>query len=127
MKNIFILIVFLIMTLLFSCRSQKNVLHKNIDTTYYAEVKKYGFTTLYTLVLNKDNTFSFSIKVQDGNQKCKGNWKIEDNEFLILECGDTNTFEILTNGYMDQREYIMQIINENKLKYIDIVLKRQTK
>lgn len=109
-----------------SCGSQKVVTNENISGIYYAQLKKSGFlTTQYTLVLNKDNTFSFDIKVQDGNPKCKGNWKIEGNEFLMLECVETNVFEALTNGYMNQREHTIQIINKNKLKLNNVVLKRK--
>ena len=113
-------------TLFFSCGSTKIVTHKNIEGCYHAIVKKYGFTTSYTLVLNNDNTFSFDIKVQDGNPKCKGNWIAMDNDkFLMLECEQSSIFEELTNSYMNKRDHIMQVINKNKLKYKDIILRRK--
>ena len=125
MKNIFLLIVFVNTTLLFSCSSLKNVTNENVDGYYSAKVKKHGFTSLYTLVLNKDNTFSFNIKVHGGNPKCNGIWKIIDNN-LLLECEEVDVYEALTSGYMSKRENIMHVINKNKLKYNDIILKRRS-
>ena len=121
------LLLSLISILFFSCGSQKAIRCNEISGSYYTNVEKSGFTTLYTLVLNEDSTFIFSIKTQDGNPKCHGNWEITDNQFLILKCEEADMFEALTNGYMSQREHIIQIINKNKLKYKDIVLKRQNK
>ena len=124
MKKVIFLLVMLII-LFCSCSNLKIATHKNIDGCYYAKVKKYGFTTLYILIINEDNTFSFNIKIQGGNPKCDGKWKIIDKKFLVLECEEATMLETLTNAYMNQRLHVVHIVNKNKLKYDNIVLKRQ--
>ncbi len=122
-KNI-VFIVIVMMTFI-SCKAQK-VGSELLCGTFYKLEKKKHFSTSYKLELNSDRTFVFIIKVQDGQPKCNGKWEIIDNEFIVLKCNEiTDVAETLTNAYMSKREHKLTIINKNKIKYNDIVLKRR--
>lgn len=110
---------------LLSCRAQK-LEHEAICGTFYKLNKDKDFSTSYTLTLNPDNTFTFVIKVQDAQPQCNGTWEMVDNEFILLKCGeDANPYEMLSSGYMSEKEHKLQVINKNKIKYKDVVLKRK--
>jgi hypothetical protein len=108
-----------------SCKAQK-VGQEAIYGTFYKLDKDKHFSTSYTLKLNSDSTFSFLIKVKDGQPQCNGTWELVDNEFIHLKCYEiTDVTEALSSGYMNQREHKLQVVNRNKLKYKDVVLKRK--
>lgn len=49
-----------------------------------------------------------------------------DREFILLKCSeDANPYEMLSSGYMNEKEHKFQVINRNKIKYKDVVLKRK--
>lgn len=108
-----------------SCKAQK-VEQEAILGTFYKLDKGKHFSTSYTLMLKSDSTFAFIIKVKDGQPQCDGIWEIVDDKFILLKCGEiTDVTETLTNGYMSKREHEIIIINKNKLRYNDVVLKRK--
>lgn len=110
---------------LWSCRAQK-LEHEAICGTFYKLNKDKYFSTSYTLNLNPDNIFTFVIKTQDAQPQCKGIWEMVDNEFILLKCCEAaNPYEVLSSGYMSEKEHKLQIINKNKIKYKDVVLKRK--
>lgn len=124
MKKTIIYLV-IIFGLLISCRAQK-IDQSSICGTFYKLDKDKHFSSSYTLELRLDSTFTFIISVQDAKPQCNGKWKIVDNGFIMLNCNeDTNPYEMLSSGYMSQRENKLQIINKNKIKYKDVVLKRK--
>jgi hypothetical protein len=108
-----------------ACGSQR-VRYKDISGSYYSQGKNHGFRYQYLLTLNKDSTFSFSIKSQDANPNCNGEWEITNNKFIILKCEEASFLKTISNGYMDG-EYEIIIVNQNKLKYQDIKLRRTNK
>jgi hypothetical protein len=76
--------------------------------------------------LNPDSTFSIVIQVQDAQPQCNGTWEMIDREFILLKCSeDANPYEMLSSGYMNQKENKLQVINRNKIKFKDVVLKRK--
>jgi hypothetical protein len=106
-----------------SCKAQE-IDQEAMDGTFYKLVKAKNFGKSYTLELNRDGSFKFMLKQLDAMPQCKGTWQIVVNE-VLLECeeGD-NPYEMLSNGYLSQREHTFLILNKNKLEYGDLVLKR---
>ena len=106
-----------------SCKAQQN--QELFYGTFNAvEKSSKGLPSyVYTLQLNRDNAFLFSIRVDLGGSNCSGDWKIAKNK-ILLECGEvTDPVKALTRGGMDGVQEF-RIINKNKLKYKDVILKR---
>ena len=111
--------------LFITCNAQK-IEQGSISGIFYRLIKGKDFNTSYTLELNADSTFKLRINLFEGNSQCIGKWKILDNVFIMLNCNeDVNPYEMLSSGYMSEKEYKLQIINKNKIKYKDFVLKRK--
>ena len=107
------------------CKAQ-TIEQKIICGKYYKLVKGKDFNTSYTLELNTDSTFKLIINTAAGNPQCTGKWKFMDNEFVMLKCNeDTNPYEMLSSGYMSEKEHKLQVIGKNKIKYKDVILKRK--
>ncbi|MCI1720030.1 MAG: hypothetical protein LKM37_03275 [Bacteroidales bacterium] len=87
--------------------------------------KYFNIETFYSLELNADSTFTFVINHQDARPKGVGKWKIIDTCFISLELEEPSVEECLTSGYMSERKIKMRIININKIKYKDVILKRK--
>lgn len=124
MRKTFIYIV-IISIFLMSCIAQKKD-RGFYHGTFNAVNQSYkGLPTYYyTLEINQDSTFTYSIKVGLGGSYCSGKWKINKN-ILLIECNEiTDPMEGLTRGGMSG-EQEFEILNKNKLKYKDIVLKRK--
>lgn len=116
-RNILILIIAL--TFL-NCKSLKN------DQEIYGDFYKKGRDFEYSLTLKKDNTFSLSMRYQDANPTCIGKWKKSDDFVISLYCDDVeDTTEMLSSGYMNEKEHKVQIISKNKLKFKNVLLKRK--
>ena len=112
------------MAILFSCKAQK-IDPISIYGTFYKWDKDKYFSKSYTLELNQDGSFKLKINQLDANPQCQGKWGIVDNE-ILLECEEgKNPYEMLSSGYLSEREHRFQILSKNKLKYKDIVLKRK--
>lgn len=82
MMKILICINIMIMSLL-ACNA-KNLEHDAICGTFYKFDKDKHFSTSYTLELNADSTFTFIIKVKDGQPQCSGVWEIVEDKFILL-------------------------------------------
>ncbi len=124
MRKKLIYIVIMMIPLL-SCKAQK-IEQEAIYGTFYKLEKGKDFNTSYTLELNSDSTFTLLINTAAGKPQCSGVWEIVDNEFILLKCGeDADSYEMLSSGYMSQKEHKLQILNKNKIKYKDVVLNRK--
>ena len=109
----------------FICNAQK-IEQRTMCGTFYKLVQLKDFNTSYTLELNTDSTFKLYINLFEGSSQCIGKWKILDSIFIMLKCNeDTNPYEMLSSGYMSQKEYKLQIISKNRIRYKDVVLKRK--
>lgn len=114
-----------LMLMFVTSKSQTNGHETIFGTFYYLKIDKH-FSSSYTLELRHDSTFTFYMMVKDAKPQCDGRWKIINNEFIILECCEvSNPIEVLSSGYMNQRIHKLKIINKNKLKYSNVVLKRK--
>ena len=123
MKKTFIFIIIIVLFL--SCKAQK-IDQEVIQGTFYKLNKDRYLSSSYTLELHKDGSFALNEKHQDANPQCKGKWTIENDKFIVLKCDEVkDVTETLTNGYMNKREQKLLIINRNKIKYNDVVLKRK--
>jgi hypothetical protein len=120
-----VIYIAIMLGLFVTCNAQK-IEQGTICGTFYKLVKWKGYNTSYTLELNADSTFKLHITLFEGSSQCIGKWEILDSVFIMLKCNeDTNPYEMLTSGYMSEKEHKLQVINKNKIKYKDVVLKRK--
>lgn len=120
-------VVYVVITLglFISCKAQK-IGQEALCGTFYKLNKDKYFSSSYTLELRPDSSFTFIVMVKDAKPQCEGKWKIIDKEFILLECKESsNPYEMLSSGYMSEKEHKLQVINKNKIKYKDFVLKRK--
>jgi hypothetical protein len=120
-------VVYVVITLgLFvSCKTQEIGQEALCGTFYKLNNDKY-FSSSYTLELRPDSSFTFIVVVKDAKPQCEGKWKIIDKEFILLECKESsNPYEMLSSGYMSEKEHKLRIIDKNKIEYKDLVLKRK--
>ena len=111
------------------CSTYKNVSDDNLIGNFYGLAKGQiqGSNTQYNLELKEDNVFILNINGHDFNPKCEGIWK-RRADTLILKCSDNEGIaEKLSNGYMNQREFVIKVNNKNKLKLDNVTLKRKYK
>lgn len=119
------LIYFTVMMLMvISCKAQK-IDQESLYGTFYGLDKGKDFSRSYTLELKEDGSFSISINIPDANPQCDGQWEVTNNEVLLQCDADDNPFAMIASGYMGESKHTFRIINKNKLKYKDTVLKRK--
>ncbi|MDP2161200.1 MAG: hypothetical protein Q8K02_11995 [Flavobacterium sp.] len=96
----------------------------DIAGTFYKKGSKNKFNYEYGLKISSDGSFLLSYKVHGANAQCDGIWK-QSNDTLFLNCNEEKDIALmLSSGYMNKREYVLKIINRDKLRLDDIVLKR---
>ncbi|WP_345207041.1 hypothetical protein [Chryseobacterium ginsengisoli] len=101
--------IFCLFFVICSCMTKKN-LYGNYQ---YKGVSN-GFPKEYNLLIKKDS-FHISYKSQDASPKCIGKWEILQDT-LHLKCSKENVVtKMLSNGYMNQRDYKLKIIGNKKL------------
>lgn len=87
---------------------------------------KVGKDYSYYLNIRTDSTFTFEIKVQGGNPECIGKVFYYPPDSIKLICDEeTEILIMLSNGYMNERERTVEIINKNKLKIGKVKLRRR--
>jgi len=118
------IVYILMIVLIYSCSSLK-IEQANIVGEYFMlQTNRNTLSISYNLILNSDNTFSLSLKMQDANPKCNGQWKLID-KYIYLKCKDTeDVVDVLSSGYMKEKNYKLEVINSNKIKFKDVVLKK---
>ena len=119
-------VLMLLLIFCVGCTTCKDISNKNLTGNFsgLSKGKIEGSNTQYSLELKKDNTFNLSIKGHDFNPKCVGVWE-RKSDSLILKCSDIESIaDKLSNGYMNQREFLIRITNKNKLLLDKLVLKR---
>lgn len=110
-----------------SCSTNKNICHNNLTGKFYGKIEGFSKGTYdqYNLELKQDSLFYFNIKIHDASPRCEGVWSLS-NDTLLLRCSNVETItDMLSSGYMNKREHKLKIINNKKLKYEDVVLKRK--
>lgn len=116
-----------IILFIYSCKTQKSSENEStgIEGIFSDRRDTMGFKYQYILELNQGGSFFFKIITQDAMPQCRGKWRIENNKFIILDCHEASVWETLTNGYMNSCDYKIKILNKNKLKYKNVILKRK--
>lgn len=116
----------LIVLIFYSCSAVKIEPSFVVGKYYKRQMSKNTFSINYNLILKSDNTFSLSMNMQDANPKCNGKWELRENKYIYLKCDETNDIGvILSSGYMNEKEYKLEIINRNKIKFKNVILKKQ--
>ncbi|WBO84487.1 hypothetical protein [Hymenobacter yonginensis] len=88
-----------------------------------AEYIKNGKDYECSLTVKKDSTFALVIESIDSRSGCEGKWKL-NGDTLLLHCDDAPFPAQIASGYMSEREMKLIILNESKLKFGQIILKR---
>ena len=100
----------------------------HLTKNYTIEFGKYydrGVDYEYGLELNQDSTFFFYMIFQDAKPQCKGKWVYIENKLILLKCDDpVDISETLTNGYMNEREKKVRILDSNTIKIDNVVLEK---
>lgn len=99
---------------------------KNISGSYQYKGVSNGFAKEYNLSIRKDS-FDMSYKSQDASPNCVGEWEIFQDT-LYLRCNKENVVtNMLSNGYMNKRDYKLKVIDNQKLMMIEenIVLSKK--
>lgn len=124
MKKIIIIINIIVPIILTSCMVQ---LH-NYDTVsgvYYKRIKGRTFSRIYTLQLNSDSTFFFEIRTSAGQPQCIGKWQLIDEKCIFLQCNEEkDPIKTISNAYMSDKDHTLYLLNRNRIRYKDIVLRR---
>lgn len=122
MKNF--LIYILAIAALVACKAQSSS-QQSIYGTFYNRSKNLDFNYEYKLQLNVDGSFLLNEKHKDANPQCKGNWKRIGQDTIFLKCSEVvDATEMLSNGYMNKREYKLKIVDKNRIRYNGVILKR---
>jgi len=110
---------------IYSCGSLKLEQNDIVGEFSKRQASENTLSVNYDLTLKADNTFSLSIKMQDANPKCNGNWELKDN-YVYLKCEESeNIGEILSSGHMKEKDYKLEVINRNRIRFKEVVLKRK--
>lgn len=108
-----------VISFIFSCKTSQNL------KSFYGEYYKKGKDFEYSLLLNANNTFMLETKYQDANPTCVGKWKKTNDNEIQLMCNDTESpTEMLSSGYMNEREHKIEIISKNKIKFKNVILNK---
>jgi hypothetical protein len=79
----------------------------------------------YDLTLNNDSSFTFTKKYFEVNSICQGQWKRIAKDTLLLKCGEEDLSAKLQSGYVTKRERKLIVLNKQKLKIENVILKRR--
>lgn len=110
---------------LMACKAQRPN-PASMNGTFYNKSKNLDFNYEYKLQLNADGSFFLNEKHKDANPQCKGNWMRIGQDTIFLKCSEVvEATEMLSNGYMSKREYKLEIVGKNRIRYNDgVILKR---
>lgn len=121
-KIVYILIILSI----YSCGTLKIEQADLVGEYHKLQTAKNALSINYNLVLNSDNTFTLSMKMQDANPQCDGKWELKDKKYIYLECDETTDVGvILSSGNMKEKNYKLEVIDKNKIRFKDVILKRK--
>lgn len=110
---------------IYSCGTLKIEQADLVGEYHKLQTAKNALSINYSLVLNSDSTFSLSMKMQDANPQCNGQWELKDN-YIYLKCEESeNIGEILSSGHMKEKNHKLEVVNRNRIKFKDVVLKRK--
>jgi len=117
------LLIFILAFIAIPCKAQSPN-QESLCGTFYNKSKNLEFNYEYRLQLNANGSFILNEKLTDANPQCTGNWKRINQDTIFLKCSAVPVTEMLSNGYMNKREYKLEIVGNNKIKYNGVILKR---
>lgn len=109
----------LFILLLFVCQCtpvNKTITHG----TFYIEGKDFK----YSIDINRDSTFTIKLQNMEVIEMCNGQWHYIDKNTIHLLCDSANLSEMISTGYIPEREKYIYVVNSNKIKMDQVVLKR---
>ena len=121
MKKLFVILLLIIS----SCGPPK-ALMPDLSGTYIGKSKGLmSGVSQYILILNSDRTFIYEERLFEANPKCSGKWRTKDFPFVILECDEEESIaNILSNGYMNKRQFKIEILSRNLILYGEILIRK---
>ena len=118
-------LILLILFLFVSCNVYRNVNDKDLPGVFSHKRPFKKTNTLHVLKLINNNEFILYIRPFEWSSRCTGLWERKKDK-IILKCnGPKNIVEALSIGCMGKREFVIKIINKNKLFLDNIILKRK--
>jgi len=119
-----ILICITIGVVCLSCKSGA-MSQESVQGVYYKLNKDRHFNSSYMLSLNSDSTFTLVENHFEAKPQCDGKWILKDDKFIVLTCYPAKgTIEIISSGYISQRQQTLVVLSTSRLKYKDVILKR---
>ncbi len=89
------------------------------------EYQKSGKDYKCRLNLNRDSSFILTQKYFEVNSICNGKWQNVSADTILLKCDvEDDITAKLQSGYMTERENKVLVLNKNRLKIGNVVLKR---
>ncbi|MCU0438716.1 MAG: hypothetical protein MUC49_12465 [Raineya sp.] len=69
------------------------------------------------LYLYKNQTFLYKLEnVPCAKPQCQGIWQTASKNTLLLKCNEADFSEMLSNGYISQREHTVVFLNRNQIE-----------
>lgn len=121
------ILIALLSGFIFACSMSKEFVSSDLIGSFYDVSSGYiPYTSIqYFLELKTDNVFKFKIHGHGYRPECIGIWE-QKGDTIFLKCGEEiNIAIMLSNRYMNQREFKVVIKNRNKLKIDNVVLRRK--
>ena len=106
MKSLFLFSFFF---LLIGCSSSKEL---RFDKSYGRSGDRY----FVNLELRPDSTFTLTKAYVEWPKKCVGSWSYLGSNQYKLKCDKEEPFAQITTGYMQQREHIITVLNNRKVR-----------
>jgi hypothetical protein len=94
-----------------------------VKNDYSGDYVSKGKGHVYTLNLKKDSTFVFKQQYEWATQ-CEGKWSIVKDS-IFLKCQEEQSLVKIIIGSINQKDLRIKIINSNKLRVNNVVLKKQ--
>jgi len=105
-------------TIVLSCKNQALKLNSPL---IYRDVKDKQFTIQFT----SDIDFVVHGRAFENNYGCIGKWKYIGDHKILLKCGEIkDPLLAIEPGYMKERDHIIEILSNSRIKYESRILKR---
>ena len=76
-------------------------------------IHKYRDGDTDQLILNNDNSFYLKFSYKQG---CDGKWEYISKDTIAIKYQPVDWTEMITRGYMHERELKIKVLNNNKIK-----------
>lgn len=99
---------------------------KSLSVYYdmHGEFRSVGKDYSYSLIMNEDSTFILKQQNLDVVEMCQGKWCYIAKDTILINCDTANTMEVLSSGYIIEREKKIIVINDKKIRIDQMILKK---